>query len=322
MRLVGLMGSLVLLAAPNLGAGALTQQPGGPPPSSKPPVRLTPAEINLYERARTLMDWTPRQIGSFPSLDKLRPAESQGELPAILEQVGRAAVRVFGDLVNISCDEDVSSRTNTRGPFAPGEWLRGNEVLRHFRYIIIPRPAGAVPLFEEYRTDRAGRPVELTSGPGIRMFFSKFTGSWIHFSPSDQPYNRFRYLGTQAVKERECYVVGFAQDPKLARLITVFWPADPPAALLLQGLAWIDKQSFRILRIETWLLAERSDIGLDAQNTVVNYFPVRPVGLDRDVWVPHDVSVTTLFRGSMIENTHRYSNFQLFRVESTIKPAE
>jgi hypothetical protein len=97
---------------------------------------------------------------------------------------------------------------------------------------------------------------------------------------------------------------------------------DPPAALLIQGLAWIDEQSFRILRIETWLLAERSDIGLDTQNTLVNYFPVRPAGLDREVWVPHDVSVTILFRGEMIQNTHRYSNFQLFRVESTVKPAE
>ena len=314
------MGLLVLLTALILAAGGYAQQPLGPPPPSKPPVRMTPAEIELYERARTLMDWTPRQIGSFLSLQKLRPAESQAELATILDRMGRTTVKVFSDLPNISCDEEVSSHTNAKSPLAPGEWLRGNDVFRHFRYIIIPKPVGDVPLFEEYRTDRAGRPVEVPSGAGLSMFTSNFAGSWLYLSPSDQPHNRFRYFGTQSVQKRECYVVGFAQDPKVARITAAFCLVDPPAALLIQGLAWIDKQSFRILRMETWLLAPRSDIRLESADTVVNYFSVQPADVDRAVWAPRDVAVTILFQGRKVQNTHRYSNFQLFRVESAIKP--
>jgi len=316
------MGSVILLTASYLAAEAFAQQPSGPPlPPSSPP-RMTPAEIALYERAKTLMDWTPRQIRSTPSLNKLRLAESQKELPAILERVGMSTVKLFSDLPNISCDEEVSSHTNEKSPLAQGEWIRGNDVVRHFRYIIIPKPVGDVLLFEEYRTGRAGRPVEATSGAGLSMFTSNFAGSWFYLSPSDQPHNRFRYFGTQSVQKHECYVVGFAQDPDVARVTAAFRLVDPPVELLVQGLAWIDKQSFRILRMETWLLAPRSDVRLDSADTVVNYFSVQPAEVDRAVWVPRDVTVTILFQGGVVQNIHRYSNFQLFRVESTVKPAE
>jgi len=202
--------------------------------------------------------------------------------------------------------------------------MRGNDVIRHFRFIIIPKPVGGLPLFEEYRTNRAGKPIEVTSGAGLTTFTSNFAGSWIYFSPSDQPHNRFRYFGTQPVQKRACYVVGFAQDPKVTRTYAAFQLVDPPAAavLLVQGLAWIDKQSFQILRMETWLLAPRSDIQLESADTVVNFFSVQPGDVDRTVWVPHDVTVTTLYQGRKAQNTHRYSNFQIFRVESTLKPAE
>jgi len=38
------------------------------------------------------------------------------------------------------------------------------------------------------------------------------------------------------------------------------------------------------------------------------------------LWLPRDVKVWALYRGVTVRNTHQYSNFKLFRVESAIKP--
>jgi hypothetical protein len=90
--------------------------------------------------------------------------------------------------------------------------------------------------------------------------------------------------------------------------------------LLCQGLAWIDSETFQILRITTWLLAPRKDISLSSQTSTVDFYPVQPSGFEKVLWLPGDVTVTLVSRGTKVRNTHRYSNYKLFRVESTIKP--
>ena len=317
-----LMRSIVMSAVLAMGAEHSAQQPASSAPSTKPPVGLTTAEIEIYERAEALIDWTPRRIESTPLLHKLHRAEGQGELPTILKRVGENTVELFSNFPKISCNEEIYSETNQRNPLVPRAGPYRSGTINRFRYIIIPEPVGDLPIFEEYRTDGAGRPFESARVPGPWMFTTNFMGDCIYFSPSDQPHNRFRYFGTQSVQKRECYVVGFAQRPEVARIFAIFQLESRPAALLFQGLAWIDKQSFQIVRIATWLLAPRTDIGLNGENSVVNYFSVQPAGLDRGLWVPHDVTVAVFFRGAVFQNKHRYSNFRLFRVESAIKPVE
>ena len=88
----------------------------------------------------------------------------------------------------------------------------------------------------------------------------------------------------------------------------------------MQGLAWIDAETYQTLRIMTWLLAPRMDLSLSTQISTVDFYPVQPIGMDRTLWLPRDVNVWAVYRGVGIRNIHRYSNFKLFRVESTIKP--
>jgi hypothetical protein len=102
--------------------------------------------------------------------------------------------------------------------------------------------------------------------------------------------------------------------------IAVLFSPGKSATLLVQGLAWIDSKSFQMLRIMTWLLAPRTDINLSAATSTVDFYPVQPSGTERVLWLPRDVTLWVRFRDIYIRNTHRYSNFKLFRVESTIKP--
>jgi hypothetical protein len=45
--------------------------------------------------------------------------------------------------------------------------------------------------------------------------------------------------------------------------------------MLTQGIAWVDKENFHIVRMQTDLLARRPEIGLDKQTTKVRFGEVR-----------------------------------------------
>lgn len=70
----------------------------------------------------------------------------------------------------------------------------------------------------------------------------------------------------------------------------------------------------------TWLLAPRPDIGLKSEVSTVDFASVQPSGSERVLWLPRAVTVWALFSGIVVRNTHHYTDFKLFRVESAIKP--
>lgn len=314
--------SLLFAGAFVLGIGLAAQKSVGLPQSSRPSLRLSPEELEIYEHARTVVDLTPRQIKSVPFLRKLQLAKNQDELPVILDRTGKTATELFYNMPKIACDESVASETNMDNPLASWGGMGRNRVFRHFRYIVIPKMVGDIMTFDEYRTDAEGKPLDSKSMAGLKMITSNFSSNWTYFNPSEQNDSRFRYLGTESFHKHDCYVVGFAQKPGVARNVSGFQLKDEAATLLNQGIVWIDQQTFEVLEIRTWLLAPRKDIGLEYEGTTVDYSPVQPAGAEKTLWLPHEVVVTIVYRRAYFRNTHRYSNFKLFRVESTIKPTE
>jgi hypothetical protein len=198
----------------------------------------------------------------------------------------------------------------------------GSTKRRKFRYIAMPRPVGDFPGFEEYRTDLKGNRVDAASLSDFFLITSDYISTCLYLSPADQRTSRFRHFGIQPTRDRKCHVVGFAQEPERVSRVGMFKFRDQHAVVLLQGLAWIDSETFQILRITTWLLAPRMDIGLRSHASTVDFYPVRLSGSERVLWLPREVIVVTNYRRIWFSNTHHYSDFKLFRVESTIKPTE
>jgi hypothetical protein len=236
----------------------------------------------------------------------------------LLERVGQTLTLLFHDFPRVACDEEVVSEAYPKTP----SLVRHMSQPRTFRYIVVPRPGDHVPAFEEYRTDLKGNPLKATHPSGLFMITSGYVSTCLFLSPSDQDYGRFRHFGIQTLRERECHVVGFAQEAARVHRTGTIRFGDKEVVVLVQGLVWIDSKTFQILRIATWLLAPRTDIGLDSQTSTVDFYPVRPKGFERVLWLPREVMVVMDYRGTRYQNTHHYSNFKLFRVESTIKPAE
>lgn len=320
MNFRALLSSIVLAAGVALAVTTIARPGGSSLQSPKPPLRLSLKELEIYRHARTLVDWTPREIKDAPALYKVHATVSQDELPEILQRVGEEGAAMNSDFRNVACDEHVYSEWTVGSPIATFREMGPNEAAHLFRYIIIPRPADDPLMFKEYRTNPEGHPLDLGSLADLRLITTNFTGSWAYLNSSNQKESRFRYLGEESVRKQQCYVVGFAQIPDVAQNVSTFEVGDRSAVLLVQGVAWIEKRSFHILKVETWLLAPRTDIGLESQRTTVNYSPIRPAGLQKPLWLPQEVTVAVHFQSVYIRNTHLYSKFKLFRVESTIKP--
>jgi hypothetical protein len=181
---------------------------------------------------------------------------------------------------------------------------------RKYQYLFFQRPGG----FEEFRTDLKGKPVELKS---IRNYLltTGYAGSAHFFHPYQLSASRFRYLGIE--KDTGVLVVAFAQKPEAGECHGVFGvDGIDEACLLFQGIAWLDPQTFRILRMRTALLAPRPDFHLLRQDTDIVFEEVRLEGLSTPIWLPHEVVTTVEITGSVFRNRHRYSDFHVFTVES------
>ena len=203
------------------------QQFAASPQLLETPLHLTPSEIEIYKGAQTLIDWTPRQIHHCPFLRKLRPTGSQDQLPMVLERVGQTVTLLFHDFPRIACDEVVSeAHPEQRDSLSPeGVLMRETSETterQKLRYVVIPGPVGDVPTFEEYRTDLKGNRLDASSLSGRFMLSSNYTSTCLYFSPADQRDNRFRHFGIQTIRERECHVVGFAQEPERVHRVARF----------------------------------------------------------------------------------------------------
>lgn len=98
--------------------------------------------------------------------------------------------------------------------------------------------------------------------------------------------------------------------------------------MLVQGIAWIDKNNFQIVRLRTDLLAPRWDVGLNQQTTEVTLGKVQLADIATPLWLPSSVKVYVEFNthnGGVDEffelsyrNEHRYMDYQRYRVATKV----
>jgi len=182
-----LVAPLFLLGSKTAASQDLQQQQTAPVDSAnrpaqaeESPTRMTPQEIRLYGEAKTLIDWTPDQIGDFPDLHDLQPAESQQNLPAILSAVGQRVAALFDQFPNMASAEEVRA-----GPCDEGLRKKCRVTYRgKFNYLVVRRTEGD-PLMGEFRTDLKGRPIDYRN-PATGGFFSP-TASPLRLSSISTP---------------------------------------------------------------------------------------------------------------------------------------
>jgi hypothetical protein len=288
------------------------------------------ADANFYTNAHPYFDQSLKDLTKqIPGLKTLQPASDQQILPEILGKTGGTVDDFFHYIVDLIADEKITQqRVNNRG------MLMGHQEIED-SYLIVHRPTAEEDREDivEYRMDAAGNPIQ---DPGLhRGYLVTFGFALIcnYFSSDAQEQSTFRYLGEQKLGASDTYVVAFAQKPERSTMfVTMAGVGGTAVSMLMQGIAWIDKQNFQILRLRTDLLAPHPEIDLDRQTTEVTFDKVQLQDVAAPLWLPADVKVSLGFKKPELDhrhyyefgfrNEHHYSAYRRYRVSVKILPPQ
>jgi hypothetical protein len=276
--------------------------------------------FQLQEKIPNIIDYsTSELVTAFPELKKVEFAKNQDALPDLLKSIGQCVETLFRDLPNTSSIENVRSEALDRR----GLVLRTQS--QKFMYLLIAQrddvgetvlSSGNLTInIKEYRSNAKGEDVDILKWTESYLLTRGFASIPVYFHPYYQNETSYRYLGMEPDKT---HVIAFAQRPEAARLHgTVTSSIGQPIPFLLQGIAWVDPASLQIVRMRTDLLPGIDTADLRYAITQIKLEEVRFPKMERSLWLPHEVVVTTNWMGGAnIRNRHRYSDYRLFTVDA------
>ncbi len=259
-----------------------------------------------YENARSVLNWPQAEVvNQYPELKETEFAQSQEELPLLLERAGRGVEALFSDFPNTASTEQITQDVSRPPVFSPSIKSRCN-------YLVVAKLSEKMINLDEFRTNDKGEPIDLSD---FYLLTSGFASMPLFFHPFYQSNSAFRYIGRQS-HGRRLYVVAFAQKPEATGLIGHFHDMGLPAVILCQGIAWIDPDTYRILKMRTDLLAPRHDILLERQTSEIELGEVSLEGAPHPLWLPSKVVVTIDYQHTTYRNQHHYRDYKLFSVET------
>jgi hypothetical protein len=299
---------------------------GSPPPDNKSPVIVqeqnneNEPDPHFYANAHPYVEQSLEELAKqIPELRKIQPAPDPQALIAILAKTASNVDSFFHDVVDLVAQEKITQeRLNGRSGFGAREQVRDN-------YLILRRDSGNSTDIAEYRMDSDGNPIDQTATNKGYVVTVGFALACNYLSTAYQPESTFRYLGDQQIGKRDTYVLAFAQKPGEASLfVTLSGRSGARVSMLMQGIAWVDKSNFQIIRMRTDLLAPHPEISLNEQTTEVTFGEVRLVDVANPLWLPSEVKVNLKFkmpevgRNKFFEltyrNEHRYTDYRRYRV--------
>jgi hypothetical protein len=307
------------------------REPAGLQPSPASHGDVQPASGN----APTYLDLPLRRVKvEVPALNGITEDSSQDQLPWILSKAGEATVSSLARAPNLSSREDVYSLLIARDP-GPTNSILGMEETPplldlearlketrsiEFNYLLLfdHHSDGATGI-TELRTDFKNRQVNLGAN-GVAPHGFGFAYQWLLLSPANQSELRFRYLGTQRVDDHQTFVVSFAQVPNQVKIPGTFMWEGKQAQFFFQGIAWIDRSTFDVVRMQTKLLSPVPNVNLRQITTDIRFRSVRIHGFDAVLWLPSEVFIRTEQLDTVMNELHQYSAYRFFHAESKLLP--
>jgi tetratricopeptide (TPR) repeat protein len=166
------------------------------------------------------------------------------------------------------------------------------------------------PRVNEYRSENSG--VRQTSL--VDLGTAAFA---LIFHPSHVADFEFRCEGETELQLQRTWQIRFEEtaDPNKAFQAirmgsSVYFPR-------FKGRAWIAKGSYLVVQLETDLMTPIPQIGLQREHMTIKYAPVEFRQPRMRLWLPEKTSLYVSYRGHQYERIHKFSDFQLFSVDST-----
>lgn len=247
-------------------------------------------------QAKPFVDCDPAELArAVPELAAMQPAADQTQLDELLNATGEAMEDMFTDFGDLTAAEEVHEVRFE----ASGAVLSQRE---KFRYRARPTLNSAPGLLDEYRVDPATNEIFQPPAQASFLVLTHFLGLMNYLMPDNRESSRFRYLGRQTLAGHDAAVIAFAQLLD-ASVRQSYIPST------LQGIAWIDPASHRLLRLRIDLLtpAEKLPISSLTTDLVLNTVDFGSATL----WLPTRVTVHAQFAGGELHTVHRFSEFRL-----------
>ena len=92
--------------------------------------------------------------------------------------------------------------------------------------------------------------------------------------------------------------------------------------IALKGRAWIDANTFQVVRLETDLREPRPDLRLNTEHLVMEYGPVQFKSRKEVLWLPISADYYALFRGHRFHRRHSFTEYVLFSIDDKQKLGE
>jgi Tfp pilus assembly protein PilF len=286
-------------------------------------VRQVWANVQNQEKVQALYAKTKPPKGQeqvdflgHPPADLIRglePAKDQEQLSSILDGVGARILEMINNFPNTSSREAIHQEKLGRKGGVSGTQNQ------EFRYLcLVPRETWG-PGFIEYRADFDGNPALPKGLSEGFMLTSGFASAGLIFHPAYRSESTFHYLGRQKINGQNTFAVAFAQIPGKSHLFGSFQKGLTSETTFSQGLAWINPDTYQIIRLHTDLLAPLPEFRLAKETLNIDFKEVHFSHLKEAFWLPEKVTLTLDWDGKLLRNQHEYSDFKIFNVATSEK---
>lgn len=90
----------------------------------------------------------------------------------------------------------------------------------------------------------------------------------------------------------------------------------------LKGRAWIDANTFQVVRLETDLREAHPELRLNSEHLVMEYGPVKFKSRNEELWLPGSADYYAMLRGRRFHRRHSFTNYVLFSIDDQQKIGE
>jgi hypothetical protein len=234
------------------------------------------------------------------------PLEVSLSMPALLEHVGQQVEKFWSYFSSVTCTEEMTqSKIGEKGKIL-------FEQRESFDYLIILQASGADLAVDESRVEKSRKASKGTASLLETNGFSILT-LILH------PLYQSRYEFHRLADDKGLLRIGFQQvadDHPLSVLLL----REREYPLQWRGTAWIDPASFAVVRIQAGVGGSIAETGLLRLDADVTYSEVRFNGAS-PFWLPSRALIEAETRRQHWRNTHLFSNYRRFEVDTQIKTA-
>jgi hypothetical protein len=252
------------------------------------------------EPAAPVVAWAP------PMVDETTPIVAKGIACPVSEVIQSTGVRMQELVANFNNIDAVEEMVHERldGIGKPIETVK-----RRFDYLVSINETGPGLLdVEEFRNG--------TAAPSVfpaNIATRGVPALALAFHPDFRSDYEMTCAGQGELRGRSAWVIDFKQRSDRPSRLRVYRINSRVYPVSLEGRAWIDTETFQVVRLETDMIHPMPDIQLMRDYIRVDYKPVQFQGAKTVLWLP---SAADMYFDFHHERYHRHENLSKYRLFS------